>query len=82
MNSYNCSSLLNDKQIRLEILLDYYKAMRNQTGIPHQENNEKLKNIDRREYNFNYGYLVKHNLVHGQIDHTDDGAEVLLLMVE
>lgn len=66
---------MNDKQIRLEILLDYYKAMRNQTRIPHQEDNERLKETDVKDYNFNYGYLVKHYLVEGQAHHSDDGTE-------
>jgi hypothetical protein len=66
---------LNDNQIRLEILLDYYKAMRNQTGIPEQEDNEKLREIDEKDYEFNYGYLVKHDLVKGEITPSDDGIE-------
>lgn len=66
---------MNDKQIRLEILLDYYKAMRNQSRIPYQEDNEKLREIDKRDYEFNYGYLVKHDLVQGDIDRSDDGIE-------
>lgn len=66
---------MNDNQIRLEILLDYYKAMRNQTGIPHQGDNEKLKEIDHKNYDFNYGYLIKHDLVNGQIDHSNNGVE-------
>ena len=75
MNIHSYFSLLNDNQIRLEILLDYYKAMRNQSRIPHQGDNEKLKEIDHKEYDFNYGYLVKHKLVEGSIHYSDDGAE-------
>lgn len=67
--------MLNDNQIRLEILLDYYKSMRNQTGIPRQENNEKLRELDKKDYAFNYGYLVKHSLVKGEINYSDNGIE-------
>ena len=66
---------MNDKQIRLEILLDYYKAMRNQTRIPLQENSEKLRDIAKKDYDFNYGYLVKHYLVDGQSHYSTDGIE-------
>lgn len=67
---------MNDKQVRLEILLDYYKAMRNQTEIPFQKDNEKLREIDRKDYDFNYGVLVKFDMVNGQINYSDDGVEV------
>lgn len=66
---------MNDNEIRMEILFDYYKAMKNQTGIPHQNDNPKLKEIDSKEYDFNYGYLVKHDLVKGEIHHSDGGTE-------
>ena len=66
---------MNDKQIRLEILFDHYKAMRNQTHIPDQEDNEKLKEIDSKDYDFNYGYLLKHNLVEGEIIRSTNGTE-------
>jgi len=60
----NClcqNSSLNDKQIRLEILLDYYKSTRNQTGISNQKDNE-IREIDSEDYDFNYGVLVKFDL--------------------
>ena len=66
---------MNDKQIRLEILLDYYKAMRNQTIIPGQENSEKLRDIDRKDYQFNYGHLIKHHLLNGESHFSTDGIE-------
>ena len=66
---------MNDNQIRLEILLDYYKAMRNHTGFPNQVDNEKLKEIDENDYDFNRLYLQKHDLVEGEIFRDDDGAE-------
>ena len=67
--------MINDQQIRLEILLSYYKAMRNQESIPDQTDNEKLKNIDKKDYEFNYGYLVKKDLLKGTIHRSTDGTE-------
>ena len=67
---------LSDKQIRLEILLDYYKAMQNQSGIPSQKDNEKLNKIVSKEYNSNYNYLVNHGLVDGGVTRTTDGAKI------
>ena len=66
---------MNDKQIRLEILLDFYKAMRNQTPIPGQEDSEKLREIDGKDYQFNYGYLIKHHLLNGKSRFSTDGIE-------
>lgn len=49
--------------------------MRNQSRIPYQDDNKKLREIDPKDYQFNYGYLIKHNLVQGSIDRSDDGVE-------
>jgi len=66
---------MNDDEIRMEILFDHYNAMKNQTRLPYQEYSEKLKNIDKKDYDFNYGHLVKHNLVEGHVTNSDDGTE-------
>jgi len=63
---------MNDDEIRMEILLDHYKALRNQSGLKFK----KLKNIPGNDYEFNYGYLVEHNLVRGSRDHLTDGTAV------
>ena len=57
--------LLNKDQIRLEILLDYYEALKNGTPIPYQDRSQRLKMIDKNDYEFNYAYLAKHALVEG-----------------
>ena len=66
---------MNDKEIRLEILTQFYKSARNNTKIPYQSDNEQLKLIPDNIYNFNYGYLVKKGLLKGSIDYSDDGTE-------
>lgn len=65
---------MNDNQIRQEILFDFYKALRNQTPIPRQDDNEKLKNINKKDYEFNYAYLSEHYLVDGSRHYTTDGV--------
>ena len=69
------NNFMDDKQIRLEILLDYYKAMRNQTEIPGHKDNEKYGKLDKKDYDFNYGYLVKHDLVKGSSHYSSNGVE-------
>ena len=46
--------LLNKDQIRLEILLDYYEALKNGTPIPYQDRSQRLKMIDKNDYELNY----------------------------
>jgi len=59
---------VNDNQTRKEILFEYYNAMRNNRSP------EKLTHIDSKDYNFNFGYLVEHDLLNGVVHYSDDGV--------
>ena len=63
---------MNNKEIRLEILLDYYVAERSQTRYTEQ-NNERLREIDAQRYNFNFGYLIKRKLIEGSVHYGTRG---------
>lgn len=65
---------MNDNQIRQEILFDHYKSARNQTLLPSQDNNEKLKKIDKKDYVFNYAYLATHDLINASSHHFKGSA--------
>ncbi len=71
---------MNDKQISLEILLDCHKASRNQTTVPRQKENEKLKDMDQKDYHFNCMCLKEHDLLHGTI--TAHGLVPFVQLVE
>ena len=56
---------MNDDQIRLAILLDYYEALKNGSSIPYQDRSKRLQMIDKQKYEFNYAYLAQRRLVKG-----------------
>lgn len=51
----------------MEILLEYYKGMRQGLLVSPLENNERLKKIDGQDYWFNYGVLLEHGLLKGKV---------------
>ena len=57
------------------ILFDFYNASKNQTGIPGQRDSDALKDIDKKDYDFNLLYLVKKGLLCGSIHHSYNGEE-------
>ena len=69
-----CKLALDRTEIRMEILLDYYRDFEKQTGIPEQTGNEKLKHVSRQNYESNYGYLVKSGMLCGAAHYSDDGV--------
>ena len=68
--------MLNDVEIRMRILLSYYKAERNGIPIGDLKNNEELGQIDSTDYRFNYGWLVNHELLRGEVLRTRNGKEI------
>ena len=58
---------MNDNEIRMHILFDFYNASRNQTKIPVQQDNKTLKEISKKDYDFNLTYLVKKELLRGSM---------------
>ena len=51
----------------MEILLEYYKGMQEGRLVSPLETNERLQEIDGRDYWFNYGVLVEHGLLRGEV---------------
>ena len=51
----------------MEILLEYYKGMEKGLLVSPLENNERLKKIDGQDYWFNYGVLLEHELLKGEV---------------
>ena len=63
----------------MHILFDFYNASQNQTGVPEQRDNDALKDIDKKEYDFNLLYLVKKGLLCGSTHRSDNGEENVAL---
>ena len=59
----------------MHILFDFYNASKNQTGIPEQCDSDALKDIDKKDYDFNLLYLVKKELLCGSIHRSYNGEE-------
>ena len=59
----------------MHILFGFYNASKNQTGIPGQRDSDTLKDIDKKDYDFNLLYLVKKGLLCGSIHRSDNGEE-------
>ena len=63
----------------MHILFCFYNASQNQTRIPEQHDSDALKDIDKKDYDFNILYLVKKGLLCGSIHHKYNGEEVVAL---
>ena len=63
----------------MHILFDFYNASQNQTGVPKQRDSDALKDIDKKDYDFNLLYLVKKELLCGSTLHKYNGEEVAAL---
>ena len=70
---------MNDNEIRMHILFDFYNASRNQTKIPVQQDNKTLKEISKKDYDFNLTYLVKKELLRGSMHYGHTGIENVAL---
>ena len=59
----------------MHILFDFYNASKNQTRILGQRDSDTLKDIDKKDYDFNLLYLVKKELLCGSIHRSYNGEE-------
>ncbi|MHB8545211.1 MAG: hypothetical protein ACYDAJ_00390 [Nitrosotalea sp.] len=67
---------MNNEQIRLSILSQYYRAKFNGKGYGEREENPELKNIPRETINANMEYLVDKGLINGKKTYVSGGIMV------
>ena len=67
---------MNNDEIRLSILFQYYRAAFNGKGYGDREENPELKNIPREVITPNQVYLVDKNLINGKKLYTSGGVSV------
>lgn len=68
---------MNNDEIRLSILAQYYRAMFNGKGYGEREENPELKDIPKNIINANRVYLVDKNLINGQKHYSTNGGVVV-----
>lgn len=67
---------MNNDQIRLSILSQYYRAKFNGKDFGENEENLELKNIPPETINANLGYLVEKRLINGKKEYTGAGVVI------
>lgn len=67
---------MNNDEIRLSILIQYYKAMFNSGGYGRDEKNDELKEISSNVINANMVYLIDKQLINGSKDYVSSGVIV------
>lgn len=67
---------MNNDEIRLSILFQFYRAMFNGKSYGMREENTELKDIPRNIINANEIYLVDKNLINGTKTYTSGGVLV------
>ena len=65
---------LSHKEIRMRILLNYYRAAEERAPAHDIEGNKELERANPDVYDFNYGYLVDSGLLNGEQHHSWDGV--------
>jgi len=67
---------MNNDEIRLSILFQYYRAAFNGKGYGSREENPELKDIPYEVTTPNLAYLVDKNLINGSKSYTSGGVHV------
>lgn len=68
---------MNNDQIRLSILYQYYRAKFNGKGYGEREENKELKDVPREIINANLDYLVDKGLINGEKTYVSGGILVI-----
>ena len=67
---------MNNNEIRLSILFQYYRAKFNGKGYGHREENPEIKEIPHEIINANFEYLIDKGLIRGTKSYTTGGIAV------